>query len=130
MYVRFIVAEVHDDSIRELGVFQAAYRLRRAGKLRDYEEARLNELLSWFNTNLAKPEKFTKSKPPYDRKQQRAISWFKDSAQQHIARIRELAAILDSHDIHFEMIQTDRPGYIVYEDAHQIVAEPFADAEF
>jgi hypothetical protein len=26
-----------------------------------------------------------------------------------------------------QAIQTDRPGYIVYEDAHQLVAEPFSD---
>ncbi len=38
-----------------------------------------------------------------------------------------IAAMLQAHDILTEMIVTDRPGYIVYEDDFQIVAEPFAD---
>jgi hypothetical protein len=28
------------------------------------------------------------------------------------------------------MLKTDRPGYVVYEDGFQIVAEPFSDADF
>lgn len=38
---------------------------------------------------------------------------------------RELAAILEAHDIRTEMITTERPGYVVYEDTFQVVAEPF-----
>jgi hypothetical protein len=38
---------------------------------------------------------------------------------------RELAAILEAHDIRTEMLTTDRPGYVVYEDDYQVVAEPF-----
>jgi hypothetical protein len=130
MYIRFITGEIHEDSRFELGVFQAAYRLRRAGHLPNYEETRLTELLDWFSSHLKKPTRFTASKPPYYRKPNRAISWLKDSATEHISQLREIVSILDRHDIHIEMIQTDRPGYIVYEDEFQIVAEPFADADF
>ena len=69
MYIRFITGEIHEDSSFELGVFQAAYRLRREGQLRSFEEAMLTELLEWFNTNLDKPTRFTTSQPPYYRKQ-------------------------------------------------------------
>ena len=127
MYIRFITGEIDDTSNREAGVFQAAYRLWRHDTLPDYEQARVRELLDWFNANLDKPGRFTTSKPPYYRKKNRAISWFKDTATEHIAKLREIIIILDNHDIHTEMIQTDRPGYIVYEDAHQVVAEPFSD---
>lgn len=130
MYIRFITGEIHEDSRFELGVFQAAYRLRRKGHLPNYEETRLTALLDWFSTHLEKPAKFTTSKPPYYRKQNRAICWLKDSATQHILQLREIVSILERHDIHTEMIQTDRPGYVVYEDEFQIVAEPFSDADF
>jgi hypothetical protein len=86
--------------------------------------------LEWFDANLKEPSKFTTSKPPYYRKQNRAICWLKDSATQHISQLREIVSILGRHDIHTEMIQTDRPGYVVYEDEFQIVAEPFSDADF
>ena len=111
-------------------MFQAAYQLWRSGTLPDYEQEKLQELLDWFNTNLEKPIRFTASKPPYYRKRNRAISWFKDTATEHIANLREIISLLDHHDVHTEMIQTDRPGYVVYQDAHQIVAEPFSDANF
>jgi hypothetical protein len=130
MYIRFITGEIHDNTSREVGVFQAAYGLRRRGHLLDYEEARLNELLDWFNANLPKPTRLTTSKPPYYRKQNRAISWFKDSATEHISKLREIVSILSQHEIHSEMIQTDRPGYVVYEDEYQIAAQPFSDADF
>jgi hypothetical protein len=130
MYIRFITGEIHDDTSHEVGAFQAAYVLRRKGHLHEYEEARLTELLDWFNANLPKPTRLTTSKPPYYRKQNRAISWFKDSATEHISKLRELVSILSQHEIHTEMIQTDRPGYIVYEDNYQIAAEPFSDADF
>jgi len=42
--------------------------------------------------------------------------------------MREIIRLLESHGISVRMIKTDRPGYVVYEDDHQIVAEPFADS--
>ncbi len=127
MYLRFVVAEVDDDSERGLGVFQAAYNLRDKGKLYPYEEPHLDELRQWFNTHLEKPTRFTAAKPPYYRKKSRAISWFKDSAHEHIARVRQMVAILENHGVPIRMIKADRVGYAVYEDEHQIVAEPFSD---
>ncbi len=38
-----------------------------------------------------------------------------------------MVRILEAHDVFLKAITTDRPGYVVYEDAHQIVATPFAD---
>lgn len=130
MYIRFITGEIHDDTAFELGVFQAAFRLRRNGSLPEHDDTRLAELLDWFSVNLKKPKRLTTSKPPYYRKQNRAISWFKDSATEHISKLREVVAILGQYDIHTEMIQTDRPGYIVYEDNYQVAAEPFSDSDF
>jgi YD repeat-containing protein len=54
-----------------------------------------------------------------------ADTTFKQSATDHIHMARELAALLDAHDIRTEMLTTDRPGYVVYEDEYQVLAEPF-----
>ena len=103
MYLRFVVSELDDDSGRGSGIFQ------------------------WFNVHLKRPTRFTASKPPYYRKKSKAISWFRDSAHEHIARIREMVAILENHGISVHQLKTERVGYVVYEDDHQVVAEPFAD---
>ena len=129
MYVRFIVSEIDDDSECGLGVFQAAYSLRDDGKLYSYEETHLQRLREWFNAHLKEPTRFTAAKPPYYRKKSRAISWFKDTAHEHIAHIREIVAILENHGVSVRMLKADRVGYIVYEDAYQIVAEPFSDLQ-
>jgi hypothetical protein len=128
MYIRFVVSERDADSGRDMGVFQAIYDLRDFGKLYPYEEAHVDQLRQWFNDHLEKPDRFTTSKPPYHRKQNRAISWFKDSAHEHVRRVRELSAVLENHGVAVRMIKSERVGYIVYEDEHQVVAEPFADS--
>lgn len=127
MYIRFVTRRLHSESSREEGVFQAAHRLQDGGSLYEYEFSQLAEHIKWFDIHLKTPARFTTAKPPHYRKRNRAISWFKETAVEHIARMREVVAILENHDIHVRMIKTDRPGYVVYADDHQIVAEPFAD---
>jgi len=72
----------------------------------------------------------TASKPPFYRKPNKAISWFKDTAKDHLAHIRDLVGILQNHGIAVQMLKTETVGYVVYEDEYQIVAEPFADETY
>jgi hypothetical protein len=129
MFLRFVTSEVHEESHEALGVVQAAFRLRNNGALSEQEEAAFEEIREWFSRNLKRPARFTSAKPPFYRKRQDGISWFKDSAQEHISKIREMAALLERHDVAVRMIKSTRPGYIVYEDDFQIVAAPFADSK-
>ena len=129
MYLRFVVADIDEDSERALGVFHAVRYLRDAGKLYAYEQDQHDMVRWWFNENLGKPTRFTASKPPFYRKRNKAICWFKHTASEHLARIRELAAILDNHGVPVRTLKAQRVGYVVYEDEYQIVAEPFADTE-
>jgi len=117
MYLSFVVAEIDEDSQQDLGVFQAIHKLEREGKLAEREQEQSALIDKWFDKNLRKPTRFTSSKPPFYRKKNKAISWFKDKAYEHLSQIRSLVAILENHGV----------GYIVYEDEYQIVAEPFAD---
>ena len=127
MYLRFVVAEIDEDSERALGVFHAVWSLRYAGKLYAYEEDQHDMVRWWFSANLERPTRFTAAKAPFYRKKNRALSWFKDTAIDHIAQIRELVSILENHGVHVRTLKTKRVGYIVYEDEYQIVAEPLAD---
>jgi hypothetical protein len=129
-YLRFVVADVHGDSGRELGVFQAVFQLQDQGKLHLHEEELLDVTRRWFNKNLEKPKRFTASKPPFYRKPNKAISWFKDTARDHLTHVRDLVGILENHGISVQMLKTDRVGYVVYEDEYQIVAEPFASETY
>jgi hypothetical protein len=127
MYLRFVVADIDEDSERALGVFHAVRNLRDAGKLYPHDAEQHDSIRWWFDDNLEKPTRFTASKPPFYRKKSRAISWFKDSATEHLARVRELVAILETNGVPVQMLKARRVGYIVYEDEYQVVAEPFAD---
>jgi hypothetical protein len=127
MYLRFVVAHIDEDSERELRVFHAVMNLRVEEKLHHHEEQQHDSIREWFNEHLEKPARFTASKPPFYRKRNRAISWFKDTAHDHLAHVRELVAILEHHGVSVRMLKANRVGYIVYEDEFQIVAEPFAD---
>lgn len=130
MYLRFVIPGKHPHTGVEEGLFRSAYRLRRSGNLLHYEHAELDELLRWFGENLPVPARFnrTKSKGHY-RRNSRGISWLKPTAIQCIAHMRALAVIMSWHGYHASMIKTSQPGYIVYEDEHQIVAEPFAEPQ-
>ena len=127
VYVRFVVAQKHEKSQPGLGIFQAVYRLRDEGKLYPYEEELFRTVSDWFNKHLEKPTRFTAAKPPYYSKQSKAISWFRDTAHEHIAYVRKIATILGNHGVSVRMIKAERVGYVVYEDKHQVVAEPPSD---
>jgi ribosomal protein L30/L7E len=126
MFLRFAIPVIDDDSEQELGVFQAIHKLRRSGVLSDHEVEQDDLIGRWFDKNLLKPSRFTAAKPPFYRKKQKAISWFKDTAHEHITQVRSLVTILQNHGVTVQMLRAERVGYVVYEDEYQIVAEPFA----
>ena len=127
MYIRFVINEKDEDSQERLGIILAIQDLSDDGKLSSYEKKHMKEVIRWFNKNLKTPSRFSKAKK--NNPVGKALSWFKDSATENISKMREIAAVLNSHDIHTDMIKTNRPGYIVYEDEFQIVAEPFNETE-
>lgn len=55
------------------------------------------------------------------------MCWFKSSATEHLAKIHEMICILEQHNIYVKIYKERHPGYIVYEDEHQVVAEPVSD---
>lgn len=93
-----------------------------------YEENELNAVLSWFNSHLERPVRFKRSTSKgHDDRDSKGISWFKPTATKHLVQIRRVIAVLEENGWLVSMIKTRNPGYIVYEDDYQVVAEPFAD---
>lgn len=118
MFVRFVTARQDENSHALEGVFQAAYKLRDAGKLAPFEEELLADLLKWYGTHLPSPACLSEIGT------ERAISWFKARAGKRLQKIWQIVTILKEHGVHVDMIRTDRPGTIIYEDVWQIAAIP------
>ncbi|MBR1197545.1 hypothetical protein JQ634_12875 [Bradyrhizobium sp. AUGA SZCCT0240] len=126
MLLRFVLPRSHPDTGAEEGIFGAAYELREGTLISISDRDPLEGLLAWFRANLAVPQRFNTSKSKgYYRKKTAGISWLKPTATEHIAKMRELIAILERNGYQVSQVTTDRPGYIVFEDDHQVVAEPF-----
>jgi hypothetical protein len=125
MFIRFVVPVRHRHSHCLTGVFHAAFDLRDRGLLTGVEGARFERLRQWFNRHLPIPDRFARSRQPHAHAS--AICWFKDDAAEHLEWARELAALLARHGVATQVLRTDKPGYVVYEDDYQVAAVPFRD---
>jgi len=128
--LRFVLLRSHPDTGVEDGIFDAAYELRDNARISISDRRLLEDLLSWFEANLGAPARFNRtSSKGYYRRRTKGVSWLKSTAGGHIAKMRELAAILERNAYAVSQITSKRPGYVVFEDDHQIVAEPFRDVK-
>ncbi|HWD86543.1 MAG TPA: hypothetical protein VG367_00355 [Mucilaginibacter sp.] len=108
----------------ETGIFMALKYLRDDHSLtKDEDVIKLKELSGWFNQNLEKPTRFSKGTSKYNADV--SLSWFKDSAKEHIKRMQDFIEIAEEYDILIERVASKAPGYIVYEDEYQVSAVPF-----
>ena len=124
MYIRFSIIEKDNISGVGRGLFTAMGILSDKQNLLEYENELYQATLKWFEKNLPVPKVLSGSN--YHNRP-RAISWFKDSAEEYIQHMRVMAQILESHGIAVTQFTTNRPGKVEYEDAYQIAAVPFRD---
>ena len=110
MFARFQVPLAQSADHGQDGLIEAAQELSRGDQVTGREEVELSTLLDWFEAAL-------------EDHAADGLSWFKSSADQHLAQAHDLAAILEHHGYKVTMITTDNPGEILYEDDHQVVAE-------
>jgi len=125
MFVRFVIESLDSDSGKRQGLFQAAKRLRESGIMSKIDADHLEQISGWFNSNLERPARLSISQRPHSKAQ--ALSWFKPSASEHIAKMREFGEILERYGMRVEMIKAKRLGYVLYEDNFQVAAYPFSD---
>lgn len=107
------------------GIFRTAYRLWRDRTLEEPARTELRALLNWFNENLAQPEGL--AMPLRADAHETAQLWIRASARHHITQLRRMAGIVGGADIPVDELSTTRPGHILYRDAYQVIAVPFAD---
>jgi len=124
-YVRFVTSTIDEDSGKRRGVFQAAADLVDANELSEHELDELEAIRKWFHQHLDAPDRFARSRK--SNAAPKAISWYKGTAIEYVSRMHAMCRILNEHGIMTEMITSTRPGYIVFEDEHQIAAVPFAE---
>jgi hypothetical protein len=96
----------------------AAHELRDSEGLSVAEHEELRVCLAWFNMNLNHPACLA------DPSNRRALSWFKPAATKPIARMWALKAILENHGYTVDVLKTDDPGIVLFEDGWQVVAKP------
>ncbi|WP_116090278.1 hypothetical protein [Sphingomonas crusticola] len=125
MFVRFVIDARDVDSGRRQGLFQAGEALLQSGRMNPSDMETLEELYAWFKAHLLVPTRFAVSSKPHAKAQ--ALSWFRGTATEHVKRMRDYQLVLERYGLSVRMLRANRPGYIVFEDEHQVVAYPFAD---
>jgi hypothetical protein len=118
-YIRFVIGRKDEGSQVDLGIFQAAAHATERRTVVGPDAVELKQLQVWFDKNLAKPTSFGRGKLRL------GICWFKTGAAEHISRIWEMVRVLERNGIYVKKIRTEKPGYVIYEDDWQLVAEPF-----
>ena len=127
-FIRFVQSRRHPESGVEGGLFGLAYELRDSPQIAAEDRAMLAGALTCFANHLETPSRFNRTTSKgYYRRNTRGIAWFKDTASEHVARMHEIRQVLERNGHVIEMLSEARVGYIVYEDAFQVVAEPFSE---
>ncbi|MCZ4293308.1 hypothetical protein [Vibrio sinaloensis] len=123
MYIRFVVDEIDEDSCQRKGIFQAISGMKKQDDFYDYELDYIAEVMGWFDENLESPLDYLNKQK--SQKSDVYISWFIESASEHIAKVREFVFLVESKGVVVSQIRTVNPGKIVYSDEFQIFAKPF-----
>jgi hypothetical protein len=88
----------------------------------------LADLLLWFDCNIEEPDRFNRTKSKgWQRRNSKGLSWFRTNAGEQISKAHWIVALLRKYGHEVEEVRTNRPGFVVYTDEHQVVAEPFSD---
>ena len=123
MYIRFITQFINEDHEPETSVFHALRFIAEDSLTQDEDANKLKVLNKWFNKNLDRPNKF--SNASRHNPEAISLSWFKDSAKEHISRVYEIITILEKYHLVVERVISKNPGYIIYEDDYQVSTIPF-----
>ncbi len=115
-YVRIQGRETAYRTGMPVGIFAAVHRLKQAGLLTDEEKAIYSEIDGvWFQENLPNPPFYTDDKPG------KPITWFKTAtAGFMVEKLQPLVDMLEKYAKPYDVVYTNFPGRIVYEDDWQV----------
>ena len=123
MFIRFTTQFINEKNENETGVFMATGFLIRSEQMYKHDEKWLKEIREWFNKNLEKPSRFSTSQKKYASKV--SLSWYKNSAIEHIKRMYDMKEVLEKYDLVVTVLKRKNPGVIVFEDEFQVSTIPF-----
>jgi hypothetical protein len=128
-FLRFVVpSKMHPESQTAYGLLAMAYWLRDTAGVDPATEAELTGCIAWFKVHLPVPDRFNRSKSKgHYRRETRGLSWFRATATDAITIARALAAVVGRCGYPVLELRERRVGYVTYEDAQQVVAEPFRE---
>lgn len=118
MSLRFVVPSACQESRRKQGLLTFAHDFRDDGSLEDGAYRELSAQLLWFNEHLRIPSELR------EHGTDRALSWFKPHAKKPLERMWSLAWWLEGQGQRFEVLKTQDPGQVLYQDKWQVVAWP------
>ncbi|QHT63147.1 hypothetical protein GXP70_26415 [Paenibacillus lycopersici] len=101
------------------GIFAACWHLLR-GTMRDdclseEDKALFLAIEAWFVEHLPEPPFYE------DGNAMRAVTWFKrQAARDMLPRLNPLLGLLVKYGVDYDIVHTDSPGRIVYEDEYQV----------
>lgn len=120
VFTRFVVATSADNPWRAAGLFGAAYLLVEE-PLHPDDAAELDATLNWFREHLPVPP--FRKRLRQGRWTEQAICWYLADAVEPMQKMWDLIRVLKRSGEKIRMLQTAKPGRIVYRDGYQIVAE-------
>ncbi|CAM3069653.1 hypothetical protein [Rariglobus hedericola] len=117
-YYRYCSAAISPYTRERYGIFISVWHLIRDKKVTAEEEAAYWKARAWFETHLIIPPFYKEGNPD------RALTWFKATAMdchivQELKFYRDLA---QKYGVQIDLVSTDAPGEIIYEDDYQIGA--------
>jgi hypothetical protein len=121
VYVRFVCFRLVEGQRQRLGLFQALNEARDCDFAPPWALREIGEKYGWFKENLAVPEQFENTTGGRGRP---GLSWFKPRATEHIKKMHQLKLAVEECGVHVEILTTRDPGPIIWQDEHQLVADP------
>ena len=119
VHIRFVCFRLVEGQRQRLGLFQAIDEARQCDSAPSWALRQIEEVNGWFDKNLAVPAHFSRGVHG-----QRGLSWFKPIATEHIKQMHQLKLALEECGVHVDVLTTRSPGHIIWQDEHQLVAEP------
>lgn len=116
-YMRIQGREIAYRTQKPVGVFILNWRRIRDGVYSKEDADLYDRTHKWFLENLPEPPFYGNDNENPDG----AVTWFKtENADSMLEHIEPLLSLLEKYGIPYDVVYTDTPGRIVYEDDFQV----------
>ncbi|OHD55850.1 MAG: hypothetical protein A2Y33_14560 [Spirochaetes bacterium GWF1_51_8] len=100
---------------KPVGIFGAVHHLMTAGALNPEEIKLFQEIEAWFEEYLPNPPFYNDGNPD------KAITYFKNNKTLHmLEKLIPLLKILEKYEVPYDVVYTNFPGRVIYEDDFQV----------